>query len=188
MQKEWTDVLHLAAVVRILKGLDPLTLRLFGMTSKANFGRVRQIVDHRCRGQKPVYSICTLLDTYANVTLLEWADPIWSSRDGLFGETTRALENRNFESAAWLIEKKAYRRKGLWKFIVARDYEAMDWCYAHGFKIHERYLKWAQEDPSDQRLLDWFKGKEIKKEPVGRLRYYPDTKCMCSECSILDYI
>jgi len=160
----------------VLKRLDPLTIRLYGMTSNANRAHVRQIITQRCP-YKAVYSICTLLDTYGTVSLLEWADPLWP-RDGHNKDTSRALENRNFETAAWLIEKKAYRRKGLWTCIKARDYETMDWCYAHGFTLHERYLTWVKEDyPDDQYLLTWFEGKNIKRPPPPvQYRRYPEVR------------
>lgn len=170
MKPDWTNFLPADMVMLILRSLDPLTIRLYGMTSKANRDRRNLIVDWRCRGQKAVYSICTLLDTYGTVQVLEWADSYWTRNDGASADTSRALENRNFESAAWLIEKKGYRRRGFRGFMLDRDYEGMDWCYDHGFIMDESYLHIAKD--IDIRLLDWFAGKRIHKEPPVQYRHY----------------
>lgn len=143
---DWNELLVEDMVLLVLKQLDPLTLLLYGMSSKAS-RRHRTRVFENISLATIKYSVWVFLDRHGTVPLLEWAETQWDERERQYKNTSNALRTRNFAVAEWLLEKKDYNRYGFDAFIDTRDYEGMTWCHDHGFKVYPSQLSMVHNDP-----------------------------------------
>jgi hypothetical protein len=148
------DVLIDDMIVVIMKHLDPLSLVLFGMTSKVNrerrqrpgSGRVWSALTPRMwrvieitysRNTKPVkwvekkIFISVLLEFYASPEVFSWAGPIWP--ESRSGRDSLALVAHNFTLAHFLVSDQNVPLSSFFDYFAVKepDFEILEFIIAH---------------------------------------------------------
>jgi hypothetical protein len=176
------DILVDDVIVLIMKHLDPLSLVLFGMTSKANWerrlrpgsGRVWSAIPKAAwtaidlgygLGPKPVMAsekkinISALIECFGSPELYTWAETIWPEYKS--GSDRLALAAHNFPLARFLVVERRFSRLPFYEALVMPDYPVLEYIITtRNIPVRDDY----PVNPMNPVLYDWLEAHD----PLGR--------------------
>jgi hypothetical protein len=170
-------------IVLIMRELDPLSLVLFGMTSKANrerrlrpgSGRVWSALPEAAWraidlgygfGPKPVkwvekkINISALIECFGSPEIYTLAEVIWPKYKS--GSDRLALAAHNFPLARFLVVERKFYRLPFYEALAKPDYSVLEYIITtRNVPVGDAYPVWS--DWLDPDLFDWLKAHD----PLG---------------------